>query len=107
MIDGVATLISQQFSKDEIGQFIANESRTEVYVAESNITRAEFYNAGRQGLNPEIVLITPIVNYDGQRIVEYRGRRFGVYRTFTNNEDIELYLTDKGGIDGTQENEGS
>lgn len=98
-MDGIATLITQHFSKDNIGQFVASESRADIYVSEDSITRQEWYQAGRQGLNPDIMLITPRVNYDGQLIVEYRGVRYSVYRTYTNGEDIELYLTKKGGTD--------
>lgn len=101
MLDGIATLITQNFAKDSIGQYVSTEERTDIFVSEGDITRSEYYNAGRIGLNPEIMLVTPRINYDGQLIVEYRGKRYSVYRTYTNGEDIELYLTEKGGIHGS------
>lgn len=96
-MDGIATLINQTFTQDSIGQYVPTETSTDIYVRESSITRSEWYNAGRQGLNPDLLLLTPRCNYDGQKIIEYRGKRYSVYRTYTEGEEIELYLTEKGG----------
>ena len=96
-MDNIAYLISQTFSQDAIGQNIPSETRRMIYVSEENITRAEWSAAGRQGHNPEIMLTTPRVNYRREKIVEYNGIRYGIYRTYSKGEDIELYLDVQGG----------
>ena len=40
----------------------------------------------------------PNIYYMGEKIVEYNGMRYGIYRTYIAGDDIELYLEEKGGI---------
>lgn len=101
MISGEAKLINQTITYDAIGQSVATESQTMIFVDESSITRAEWTDAGRNGFNPQICLITPFMNYDGQRFVEYKSKRYAIYRTYQRGDNIELYLELKGGHDGT------
>ena len=98
MNSGKATLISKTYSYDEIGQAIEAESETEIFVSERSITRQEWVEAGRVGLNPSIELVTPFMNYSDQEEVEYNGTRYSIYRTYKNGDNIELYLEKKGGI---------
>jgi hypothetical protein len=40
-------------------------------------------------------------DYNGERIVEYKGERFSIYRTYHAKTDtIELYAERKGGTNG-------
>lgn len=99
-MDGFATLIGYKQVQDELGQWIPTEVVTmEVPVTEQSLTRAEYFEAGRNGLNASTVLVTASINYDGQTEVEYNGRRFRIYRTYYNDsmDEIELYLEQKGG----------
>lgn len=98
-MDGIAILIGGKPVKDSLGQFIdGTETRTEVFVSESSVTRSEFFEAGRSGLNASIVLTTSIYNYNDEEICEYNGRRYAIYRTFArDDEQIELYLKKEGG----------
>lgn len=90
-MDGIAYLISEHYESNEYGQRIAEETRREIFVTENSITRSEFFSAGRQGLNPEIVLVTPKVNYSGEKLVEYNGTVYSIYRAYASGDDIELY----------------
>jgi hypothetical protein len=37
-------------------------------------------------------------DYDGERLLEYNGKRYGIYRTYHGRGDqIELYVERKGG----------
>ena len=56
--------------------------------------------AGQQGLNPSLMVSTPIVNYSSEEQVEVSGKRYAVYRTYFNwgSDMVELYLTEKAGI---------
>lgn len=100
-MDGVAYLISQTYQKGSLGQHIpAKEAREEVLVTCESVSRREWMDAGRNGLNPEIMLKTAAVNYSGEKEIEYEGVRYAVYRTFNppDSDDIELYLQRKAGV---------
>lgn len=97
-MDGVATLISKTYTTDSVGNQIATETQTSILVEEKSITRQEWAEAGRQGLNPAVLLRTPIVNYGGQDTVEYNSKRYAVYRTYEVDDYVELYLELKGGV---------
>ena len=48
-----------------------------------SVTRSEFFEAGRNGLNPEFVFRVFFGDYEGgERLVEYRGKRYSIYRTY-------------------------
>lgn len=93
-------LISEDRQQDAIGQFVATETKKQVYAKKQSITRNEWYDAGRNGLQPEICFVVFRYDYDGELIVEDEdGKRYGVYRTYENRtEEIELYCESKGGL---------
>ncbi len=100
-MDGVAYLILPVYENDSIGQSVpVSEKKTLIYVTEKSVTGQEWHEAGRDGINARFVLKTPYVNYNGESIVEYKGRRYAVYRTYhlENTDDIELHLEEKAGI---------
>lgn len=97
MIANTAKLIALTVTYDSIRQPIYTESATEVFVEERAITRQEWFEAGRNGLNPVVELVTPFMNYNNERIVEYNGQRYSIYRTYRHGDNIELYLELKGG----------
>lgn len=97
MREGIAELISQTYVSDSIGNRVAAETMRSVFVTEQSVTRAEWSAAGQRGLNPSVVLKTPSVNYNGEKIIEYDGQRYGVYRTYEKDSEVELYLERKAG----------
>ena len=61
-MDGVAYLVQKLYSNDSIGQKIPiGETKQEIYVSTGSINRNEWFNAGRNGMNPEILLTTPFL----------------------------------------------
>lgn len=86
-------LISVTYAEDSIGQKIAVETQRTVFCAVDSISRAEFYDAGRNGLKPEyrITLFAP--DYNREEALILNGVRYGIIRTYQNrNETIELYV---------------
>lgn len=71
-----------------------------IFVSEGAITRNEWFKAGQNGMNPEIMLTTPAINYSGEDVIEYKKIRYGIYRTYhqEDSDEIELYLRRKGGV---------
>ena len=100
-MDDVLTLISQTLAQNSTGSFVVTcEERAEIWGTVSSVNRTEWYAAGHDGLNPEIVFTTPLVNYSGQREAEYRYIRYEIFRTYFQPESdmIELYLQRKAGV---------
>lgn len=98
----VITLISVSIGKDEFGiPRIVTEEPREVMCQVDSVTRSEFFEGGRNGLNPEFVFRVFFADYEGERIVEYNGKRYGIYRTYHGRDDVvELYAERKGGTNG-------
>lgn len=101
-MDDVLKLISQTFTKDKYGIPKATEVPKEVFCECHSVTRSEFFEAGRNGLNPEFRFTVFHAEYEGESIVEYRGKRYGIYRTYIvpGTDYIELYAERKGGLNG-------
>lgn len=98
MKSGTAQLVTKTITYDSIGQPVETKTNTEIFVSERAITRAEWSEAGRLGLKPELKLVTPFMNYNGEDEVIYNGKTYGIYRTYQNGDSIELYLEAKGGL---------
>lgn len=100
-MDGVAYLIEKNYTEDDLGQqSVSEEKRIEIMVSVGNVSRSEWFEAGRNGLKPSIMLTTAAVNYSGEEIIEFDGVRYGIYRTYIkgDTDEIELYLEKKAGV---------
>ncbi|MBO5682252.1 MAG: hypothetical protein J6T08_11145 [Lentisphaeria bacterium] len=81
---GTCVLIDFDPDAHEAGS-APKESRNEVYVIEKGVTMSETYQAGGIGLNPEVRLLIPMdEEYNGERILEYKGERWKVIRPARN-----------------------
>ena len=97
----VITLISQEKIQDENGVWRTIENARSVFCSVNSVTRDEFFEAGRNGLNPDYRFTVFGPDYDGQKVVEYKGKRYGVYRTYqARTDELELYVERKGGTNG-------
>lgn len=97
----VITLISLTKSQDDYGVWREAEARHDVFCNVGSVTRAEFFEGGRNGLNPQYVFTMFFGDYNNERIVEYKGERYSIYRTYHARTDtIELYAERKGGTNG-------
>lgn len=98
----IITLISETYGRNEYGvEVVTGTSRKDVYCQVNSITRAEFFDAGRNGLNPEFMFSMFAGNYSGEQTVEFNGNTYSVYRTYMGRSDtIELYVERKGGSNG-------
>ena len=98
----VIQLIPTTSKKDEYGipRTVEGDPR-EVMCYVDSVTRSEFFDAGRNGLNPEFVFRVFFADYEDERLLEYNGNRYGIYRTYNNGSDeVELYAERKGGTNG-------
>lgn len=93
-------LIKETYTKDAIGQSIPTEQKRLVFCHTESVSLNEIDTAGRMGLRADSKIITQAVNYSGEKIAEYNGERYGIYRSYRSPEsdEIELYLEKKGGV---------
>lgn len=72
----------------------------EVFCDVRSITRTEWFEAGRNGIeHPEFIFVINRNEYDDEKIVQYNDKIYGVYRTYeAKNENLELYVEAKGGL---------
>ncbi len=97
----VIKLISVTRTQDKYGQFVDTETSRQVYCQVGSITQSEFYEGGRNGLNPEYRFTVFFADYEDETIIEYKGKRYAVYRTYlARNDKLELYVERKGGTNG-------
>lgn len=99
----VINLYADSVTYDEYG--VARKTRTakQVFCKVDSVTRSEFFDAGRSGLNPEYRMTMFFGDYDGETVVGYKGRLYSVYRTYHAKTDvIELYVERQGGTDGEE-----
>ncbi len=100
-MDDVLTLVAVRYAPDLNGVTKrCDDIRRQVFCDAQSISRSEFFDAGRLGLQPEFQMVVDKIDYHGERLVEYRGKRYAVYRTYPQNTDkIELYVQEEVGAD--------
>lgn len=95
-------LIRETYVKNEYGVQTRTETQRSIYCQTDSVTASEFYEGGRNGLNPELRFTVFAPDYMGERTVEYKGLRYGVYRSYLGRDDnLELYCERKGGTNGS------
>ena len=97
----IITLLAETTTKNDYGVRETTYTERDVYAQLNSITRAEFYEAGRNGLNPEFMFSMFAGDYQGERVVKYNGDTYSVYRTyFARTDTVELYVQREGGLIG-------
>lgn len=95
--EDVIQLVSVTTAQNEYGVWEKTETTTQVFCKVSSVTQSEFFEAGRNGLNPEYRFTIFAADYSDQETVIYNSKRYGVYRTYRTGDWIELYVERKGG----------
>lgn len=85
-------LVSQTWAPDAYGVRQPTETTRKVFANVRSVSRAEFFDGGRNGLNPELEFTIFFGDYNGEKIVVHNGVRYTVYRTYQARTDtLELY----------------
>ena len=87
----VIDLITETASAHGVHQAVTETART-VYCTVQSVSRSEFYNALNAGVQPEYVFVLALAeDYQGERVVRYKGQKFRVVRTYMTADDgIEI-----------------
>ena len=95
------TLLSSSKQQNAYGVWVETLTNKEVFCQVDSVTRAEFFEGGRNGLNPEYRMTMFAGDYSGEKLLIYNGNTYSVYRTYqARNDTIELYVERKGGSNG-------
>jgi hypothetical protein len=91
-LDDVCNLLSSTSTKDDLGQAIIEEKAFMVFCSKLSIVRAEFSSAGQLGHKPDMMLVVDSDAYDGEKHLEYYGKKYSVYKAFMRPDGFtELY----------------
>ena len=97
-------LLATQKSQNDYGVWEETQTSRDVFCQVESVTRAEFFEGGRNGLNPEFRMSMFFGDYNGERLLMYNGNTYSIYRTFiAKNDIIELYVERKGGTNGSSQ----
>ena len=98
----VINLIGVTREQDDYGVWRSATTSRQAFCQVDSVTQREFFEAGRNGLNPEFKFTLFFGDYQNEPIVEYKGNQYAVYRTYlTRNDTIELYVERKGGTNSS------
>lgn len=94
----VITLVSEQNVRDSRGVYQQTTTTRDIFAQVDSVSASEFFEGGRNGLNPELRFTVFAYDYQGEREVVYNGDHYAVYRTYHGRDDqLELYSERKGG----------
>lgn len=66
-------------------------TETEAYATIKSVSRSEFYTAKTYNIEPEVIFeLSQDFDYNGQRVVLWRGERWRVIRNYIVGDAIEL-----------------
>lgn len=98
-MEGVLTLIGATWAQDDRGVRRETSSSRQILCRIDSVTRSEFFEGGRNGLNPEYRFTLFFGDYEGETVCQYEGKQYGIYRTYRvpGTDYMELYAERKGG----------
>lgn len=97
-------LIGTTYTEDEYGVLQPTLTRRLAYANVRSVSASEWFEGGRNGLNPEWRFVMFAPDYHGEDEVEFNGERFAIYRTYQQRTDlIELYCEKRKGRHGTND----
>ena len=85
-------LIGETYEPDEYGAMQPTKTRRIAYANVREVSQAEFFEGGRNGLNPALRFVIFGPEYGGEDTVEYNGVNYAIYRTYrARTDEMELY----------------
>lgn len=90
-------LCKEKTVKDEYLNDIITLEKESVTADVYDVKSAEFFRAKQIGLSSSLMVAIFYLDYNGEKIVEYNGVLYDVYRTYFNEkrEQTELYLSER------------
>ena len=102
MVDTEITLIKPSVrTQDDEGVWRSSSAVERTILARmDDVTRAEFFAAGQNGMRSEFRFVVAPIEYEGEQICAWNGTRYAIYRTFhvPGTDDLELYVHREAGV---------
>lgn len=94
----VIYLITNTPYQDELGVWQDSEEERKVFAEVTSVSSSEWFEGGRNGLNPQLRFRMFLYDYQGEKAIKYNGIYYTIYRTYVDrNEIIDLYTELKKG----------
>ena len=101
----ILILVREEHEQDDYGVYRTTTKEREVFCQVNSVSKSEFFEGGRNGLNPEYEFTMFLYDYHDERICKYKGKTYSIYRTYLGrNDTIELYAQREGGTNGENDN---
>ena len=98
----IVYLVTETITQDEYGIQQTSTEEKKVYCQVDSVTGSEWFEGGRNGLNPELRITLFKYDYSNESVLKYNSIYYSVYRTyFASNDTIELYVERRMGSDPT------
>lgn len=89
----VAYLVVESYTQNDFGVLEKSTVKHKVYVNVTSVTGTEWFEGGRNGLNPQFRFTMFSFDYHDEKVIEYVGKQYTIYRTYYRSTDeIELYV---------------
>ena len=89
----VIYLMTETVTQDQYGINQITLTEKKAYCQVTSVSASEWFDGGRNGLNPEYRMTMFKYDYSGENIVKYNDVLYTVYRTYETRDDfIELYV---------------
>ena len=93
----VIYLLKTEYETNAYGVMVPTDTARMVYADVESVTGSEWFEGGRNGLNPEFRMRIHAIEYKGEESLIYDGKTFSIYRTYRDSDIIELYVEKKKG----------
>ena len=93
----VIYLVSESYEMDMYGVQTSTTEMRKAYADVQSVSGREWFEGGRNGLNPEYKMRIFHSEYKGEQIVMYNYVYYTIYRTYMDGDITELYVEKKKG----------
>lgn len=79
--------------RDRLGQVTYTVTETALLAEVIPVTRSEYFTAGQLGIAADAAFRVSVFDYDGHTALKFRGQSFRIYRTYEEDDNVELYCS--------------
>lgn len=91
-------LVTETYTPNDFGVLVSTAQERKIFARVTSVTSAEWFEGGRNGLNPEFRMLVFAPEYNQEEILKYNGRYYTIYRTYTTPAGVtELYVEKRKG----------
>ena len=95
----VIYLIKNDKQQNQYGVWVDNTTERKVFAEVTSVGQSEWFEGGRQGLNPQLRFRMFAYDYQGESLLNYNNTIYSIYRTYVDKDEIiELYTELKKGV---------